>query len=68
MSFLLTMGYVAYGYAYENAVYIWQRNWDGFVREAIEDLGSSVNNFIVLYSGTQFEPRLVDKFVKLIEG
>ena len=45
----------SYAHAYEDAVYIWQRDWNGEIEESIKTIQPKINNFIVLGGDFQYK-------------
>lgn len=39
---------VAYSYAYENSIYVWQRNWNENINEAVKEIQPEINHFVIL--------------------
>lgn len=42
-------------YAYDNVIYIWQRNWDSYLEDAISDIQNTTGYFTVLCGDLKFE-------------
>ena len=45
----------ANAFAYDNVIYIWQRNWDGYLEDAISSIQDTTGYFTVLCGDLKFE-------------
>ena len=55
LSIIVLLVSVSASFAYDNNVYIWQRNWDGHVEEAIGAIAGTAGNFTVLCGDLKFD-------------
>jgi len=52
---LIIFPFISLSYAYDDVIYIWQRNWDGYLEDAISVIQQTTGYFTVLCGDLKFE-------------